>query len=114
MALYILCPLEFIQVERGDHAFRARFLIYADTAAPFRRLFLAGGFLDCREVMIVFTHAREDLLSRFFAFSVVSVCFTGSNTMTRPLFVLAMGLGSASSSDISIPGPIGIGDACCS
>lgn len=48
MALYILCPLEFIQVERGNHAFRARFLIYADTAAPFRRLFLAGGFLDCR------------------------------------------------------------------
>ena len=60
--------------------------------------------------MIVFAHTERDLLSRFLAFSVVSVCFTGSNTMTRPLFVLAMGLGSTSSSDISI-GEVGLLDA---
>ena len=64
--------------------------------------------------MIVLAHTQRDLLSRFLAFSVVSVCFTGSNTITRPLFVLVNCLGSGSSSDISVAGPIGIGDACCS
>ena len=64
--------------------------------------------------MMMFAHMQKNLLSRFFAFSVVSVCFTGSNTMTRPLFVLVIRVGSASPSDISSTGPIGIGDAYCS
>ena len=70
--------------------------------------------MDCTTVMMIFAHMQEDLLSRFLAFSVVSVCFTGSNTMTRPLFVLVIGLGSGSPSGISIAGSIGVGDACCS
>lgn len=56
--------------------------------------------------MMIFAHMQKDLLSRFLAFSVVSVCFTGSNTMTRPLFVLVIRVGSVSPSDISSTGPM--------
>lgn len=48
MSHHVFDPVKLVQIEGCNHAFRARFFVNADAAAPSRSILLAGRLFDCR------------------------------------------------------------------